>query len=53
MLRAGRLSHNEGSLIVSRDIEGVMCPVVVETGANVTVVRPDVLSKQTLSSTCY
>ena len=53
MLRAGRLSHNEGSRIVSRDIEGVMCPVVVETGTNVTVVRPDVLSKQTLSSTCH
>ena len=26
-----------------------MCPMIVDTGANVTVVRPDVLSKQTLS----
>ena len=32
------------------DIEGVMCPMVVDAGANVTVVRPGVLSKQTLSS---
>ena len=45
MFRAGRLSHNEGSLIVSRNIEGVMCPMIVDTDANVTVVRSNVLSK--------
>ena len=39
MFRAGRLSHNEGSL------EGVMCPMIVDTDANVTVVRSNVLSK--------
>ena len=45
MLRAGRRSHDEGSLIVSRNIEGVMCPMVVNTNANVTLVRSNVLSK--------
>ena len=45
----GQLSHKEGSLTVNGDIEGVICPMVVDTGANVTVVRPDVLSEQTLS----
>ena len=49
MLMTGQLSHKEGSLTVNGDIEGVMCPMVVDTGSNVTVVRPDVLSKQTLS----
>ena len=49
MLMAGQLSHKEGSLTVNGDIEGVICPMVVDTGANVTVVRPDVLSEQTLS----
>ena len=43
------VSHKEGSITVNGDIDGVMCPMIVDTGANVTVVRPDVLSKQTLS----
>ena len=45
----GQLSHKEGSLTVNGDIEGVICPMIVDTGTNVTVVRSDVLSKQTLS----
>ena len=50
ILMNGQLSHKEGSLTMNGDIEGVMCPMVVDAGANVTVVRPGVLSKQTLSS---
>lgn len=53
MLMTGQLSHKEDSLTVTGDIDGVMCPMVVDTGANVTVVRLDVLSKQTLSSTSH
>ena len=49
MLMTGQLSHKEGSLTVNGDIEGVMCPMVVDTGSSVTVIRPDLLSKQTLS----
>ena len=44
-----QLSHKEGSFTVNGDIEGVMCPMVVDTGTNITGVHPDVLSKQTLS----
>ena len=49
MLMTGQLSHKGDSLTVDGDIDGVICPMVVDTGANVTVVRPDVLSKMTLS----
>ena len=49
MLMTGQLSHKGDSLAVNGDIDGVICPMVVDTGANVTVVRPDVLSKMTLS----
>lgn len=45
----GQLSHKEDSLIVNGNIGGVICPMVVDTGANVTVVRPYVLSKSTRS----
>ena len=31
-------------------IEGVPCPMVVDTGANITIVRPDVLTKQLRNS---
>ena len=31
-------------------IEGVPCPVVVDSGANITIVRPDVLTKQLRNS---
>ena len=48
MLMTGKLSHKEGSLTVNGEINRVMCPMIVDRGANVTVVRPDVLSKQTL-----
>ena len=43
-----KLLHKKGSLTVSGDIKGVMCPMFVDTGANVMVVQPDVLSKRTL-----
>ena len=49
MLMTGQLSHKGDSLTVNGDIEGVICPMVIDTGANVTVVQPDVLSKMTLS----
>ena len=49
ILMAGTLFRNEGSITVRGVIEGVFCPLVVDTGANVTVVRPDVLDTQTLS----
>ena len=49
MLMTGQLFHKGDSLTVNGDIDGVICPMVVDTGANVTVVRPDVLSKMTLS----
>ena len=49
MLMTRQLSHKESSLTVNGDIEGVMCSVVVDTGTNTTVFRPDVLSKQTFS----
>ena len=49
MIMTGQLSHKGDSLTVNGNIDGVICPMVVDTGANVTVVRPDVLSKSTLS----
>ena len=49
MIMTGQLSHKGDSLTVNRNIDGVICPMVVDTGANLTVVRPDVLSKSTLS----
>ena len=49
MVMTGRLSHKVGSLTVNGNIDGVICPMVVDTGAIVTVVRPDVLSKSTIS----
>ena len=49
MMMTGQLSHKGDSLTVSGNIADVICPMVVDTGANVTVVRPDVLSKSTLS----
>lgn len=49
MLMTGQLSHKGDSLTVNGDIDGVICPMFVDTGVNVTVVRPDVLSKMTLS----
>ena len=45
----GQLFHKGDSLTVNGNIDGVICPMVVDTGANVTVVRPVVLNKSTLS----
>ena len=42
----GTLTHKEESLTVIGHIEGVPCPMVVGTRANITIVRPDVLTKQ-------
>ena len=49
MMMTRQLSHKGNSLTVNGNIDGVIFPMVVDTGANVTVVRPDVLSKSTLS----
>lgn len=49
MLMTGAFSHNEGTLTVHGVIEGVFCPMVVDTGANVTVARPDLLDTRTPS----
>ena len=49
MIMTGQLSYKGDSLTVNGNIDGVICPMVVDTGAYVTVVRPDVLSKSTLS----
>ena len=49
VMMTGELSHKGDTLTVSGNIDDVICPVVVDTGANVTVVRPDVLRKSTLS----
>ena len=49
MLMTGQFSHKEGGLTINGDIKGLMCPMVVDTGANVKVVRLDMLGKRTLS----
>ena len=49
MIMTGQLSYKGDSLTVNGNIDGVICPMVVDTGAYVTVVRPHVLSKSTLS----
>ena len=46
----GTSSHKEGSLTVMGHIKGIPCPMVVDTGANITIVRPDVLTKQLCNS---
>ena len=46
----GTLTHKEESLTVIGHIEGVACPIVAVTGANITIVRPDVLTKQLRNS---
>ena len=48
MIMTGQLSHKGDSLTVNGNIDGVICPMDVDTGVNVTVVS-DVLSKSTLS----
>ena len=48
-MMTGQLSHKGDILTVNGNIDSVICPMVVDTGANATVVRPDVLSKSTLS----
>lgn len=42
----GTMNNREESLTVIGHIEGVPCPMVVDTGANITIVRPDVLTMQ-------
>ena len=49
MMMTRQLSRKGDSLTVNGNIDGVICLMVVDTGANVTVVRPYVLSKSTLS----
>ena len=49
-MMTGTLTHKEESLTVMGHIEGVPCPMVVDTGANISIVRPDVLSKQLRNS---
>ena len=46
----GTLTHQEESLTVISHINGVPCPMVLDTGANITTVRPDVLTKQLRNS---
>ena len=50
VLMTGTLTHKEESLTVMGHIEGEPCPMVVDTGANITIVRPDVLTKQLRNS---
>ena len=33
------------SLVVSGAVEGVCCEMIVDTGSNITIVRPDVLKR--------
>ena len=49
MMMTGQLSHKGDSLTVNGNIDDVICPMVVDTGAHVTVVRPDALNKSALS----
>ena len=50
VLITGTLTHKEESLTGTGHIEGVPSPMVVDTGANITIVRPDVLTKQLRTS---
>ncbi len=50
MIMRETLTHKEKNLTVIGHIEGVPCPMVVDTGANITIVRPDVLTKTLLNS---
>ena len=50
VLMTGTLTHKGESLTVMGHFEGVPCPMVVDTGANITIVRPDVLTKQLRNS---
>jgi hypothetical protein len=33
------------SLIVSGEVEGVPCEMIIDTGSNITIVRPDILRR--------
>ena len=44
------LTHKEESLTVIGHIKGAPCPMVVDTGANITTVQPDVLTMQLRNS---
>lgn len=46
----GTMNHREEGLTVISHIEGVPCPMVVDTGANITIVCPDVLTMQLRNS---
>ena len=47
---AGTLTHKAESLTVISHIEAVPHPMVIDTGANIIIVQPDVLTKQLRSS---
>ena len=41
-VEAAQFFYTEGSLTINGDIKVVICPMVIDTGTNITVVCPEV-----------
>ena len=45
ILKRGMMRGFTNSLVISGNIEGASCDMVIDTGSNITILRPDILQR--------